>query len=68
MKALKTIFDELVGLFVDDGAYAGAIAAWLLVVGGLVRFTTISPNIAATLLFVGLAAILAESALRRARK
>jgi len=68
MKALKTILDEAIGLFVDDGAYAGAIVVWLLVVASLVRFTTISPNIAATLLFVGLAAILAESALRRARK
>jgi len=68
MKALKTVFDEAIGLFVDDGAYAGAIVVWLLVIAALVRFTTISPNIAATLLFVGLAAILAESAVRRARK
>ena len=68
MKVLKTILDEAIGLFVDDGAYAGAIVVWLLVVASLVRFTTISPNIAATLLFAGLAAILAESALRRARK
>ena len=68
MKALRAILAELVGLFVDDGAYAAAIVVWLLVVSALVQFTTISPNIAATLLFVGLAAILAESALRRSRK
>jgi len=68
MKVLKTIFDEAIGLFVDDGAYAAVIVVWLLAIAGLVRFTNISPNIAATLLFVGLAAILAESALRRSRK
>jgi hypothetical protein len=68
MKALKAIFTQAVGLFVDDGAYAAAIVIWLLVIAGLVRFSTISPNIAAMLLFVGLAAILAESAIRRARK
>ena len=68
MKALRTIFAELAGLFVDDGAYAAAIVVWLLAVAALVQFTNISPNIAATLLFVGLAVILAESALRRARK
>jgi hypothetical protein len=68
MKALKAIFAEAIGLFVDDGAYAAAIVIWLLVVAGLVRFTTISPNIAATLLFVGLAAILTESSLRQSRK
>jgi hypothetical protein len=68
MKALKTIFAELASLFVDDGAYAAAIVVWLVVVAALVRFTTISPNIAACLLFLGLAGILAESVLRRARK
>jgi hypothetical protein len=68
MNALKAIFDEAVGLFVDDGAYAGAIVAWLVVVAVLVRYTTISPNIAATLLFLGLAAILAHGAWRKARK
>ena len=68
MNALKTILDELVAMFVDEGVYAGAIVAWLLVVAVLVRFTTIAPNIAAALLFLGLAAILAHGAWRKARK
>lgn len=68
MKAIRAILEELVGLFVDDGAYAGAIVAWLLVIAILVRFTTITPSIAASLLFLGLAAILSHGAWRKARK
>ena len=48
MKMLKTIFDEAIGLFVDDGAYAAAIVVWLLAIAGLVRFVNEGGGVAAT--------------------
>ena len=35
MKALVLIRDELWGLFVDDGVFAGAIVLWLLIGWGV---------------------------------
>ncbi len=67
MTLLRTIWAEALGLFVDDGAYAGAIVAWLVIVGGLVRFTPIG-TAGGPLLAVGLAAILVHGAWRKARK
>jgi len=68
MKALKRIFEEVFGLFVDDGAYAASIIVWLIGMAVLVRFTVFGPAVAGPLLFVGLAAILVQGALRKARK
>ena len=67
MSWIKTILREIVGLFVDDGSFALAIlvfvgAAWLL----LPRLG-IPAEWGGIILFVGLAAILVESATRRAR-
>jgi hypothetical protein len=66
MNWIKAVWAEFIGLFVDDGSLAIAVllwlgACWLL----LPRFglPAIWPPI---ILFGGLAAILAESALRRA--
>ena len=67
MKLLRTIWTEALGLFIDDGAYAGAIVAWLAVVGALVRFTPIG-GAAGPLLAAGLAVILAHGAWRKARR
>lgn len=68
MSALKTILAELVGLVVDDGAFALAIVAWLgLAWLVLPRLQALGPW-AGALLFAGLAAVLVESALRRARR
>jgi hypothetical protein len=64
---LRTIFQEIFGLFVEDGYFAVAILGWL----GLLWL--ISPHLPiarvwnAVILFVGLIAILVESVLRRAR-
>ncbi len=73
MRVLRLIRDELWGLFVDDGVFAGAIAVWLLA-GlailprlGLPR-TGLLPWLPAFVLFAGLAAILVLGALRAARK
>lgn len=68
MKWLKTIVDEAIGLFVDDGLFALAIVACVAVVGGLTLWVSGARPYCGPLLFAGLAAILAESALRRARK
>ncbi len=68
MRALKRIFEEVFGLFVDDGAYAGAIVGWLVVIGLVVKFVPGAAAWAGILLFVGLATILLESAWRKSRK
>ena len=68
MKLLKTILDEAIGMFVDDGAFAAAIVIWLAVIAALARFVAGSGPWAGGLLFLGLAAILVESAVRGARK
>ena len=68
MKWLRTIFREILGLFVDDAAFALAILIWL----GLVRILT--PHLAilsrwtGAVLFSGLALILAESTIRYAKR
>jgi hypothetical protein len=68
MAALKTIAVEILGLFIDDGSFALSILAWL----GLAWL--VLPRLpglgawAGALLFAGLAALLVESAVRRARR
>ena len=66
MRWLKTILAELFGLFVDDIGFALAIIIWL----GIIRLGLLRLNFPrawnGVILFAGLAAILAESALRRA--
>jgi hypothetical protein len=68
MKWLKTIVDEAIGLFVDDGAFAIAIVVCVALVGALTLWVTGLRAYCGPLLFAGLAAILVESTLRRARK
>ncbi|MBU6499526.1 MAG: hypothetical protein KGJ41_16770 [Rhodospirillales bacterium] len=63
---LRTILSEILGLFVDDGAFAVAILAWIALLWWLAPWLT--PTLRGPLLFAGLAAILLESALRRARR
>jgi hypothetical protein len=68
MKLIRTLWREALGLFVDDGALALAIIAWLIAVGLLVRFVLGAASWGGGWLFAGLAVILLESAWRRARK
>jgi hypothetical protein len=68
MNALKTIWSEAVGLFVDDGWLALLIVVWLAVnFLGLPALGLPSPW-RACLLFGGLVVILADSTLRRGRR
>jgi hypothetical protein len=73
MKLLRLIGDELWGLFVDDGVFAGAIVLWLLVGWGVLPHVGLSRLdhlawLPAVLLFAGLAVILVFGALRAARR
>ena len=68
MRWIRTVADEIFGLFVDDGSFALAIIAWLLLVWLAVSRLGIGTGWAAAGLFLGLAAILVESAARRARR
>lgn len=67
MNSLKTVFSELLGLFVDDGSLVLAVLAW--VVGGVIclRSHMVPPHAEAVLLFIGIVALLAENIERTAR-
>ena len=67
MRALKVVIIELFGLFVDDGRFALAIVIWLGVVGMILTRIETLRTLNGVILFVGLAAILVESALHRTR-
>jgi hypothetical protein len=66
MNVLRAILNELVGLFVDDGSLAVLVLAWLTVCWLLLPKLGLQSPLLPVLLFVGLTAILAESAIRRA--
>lgn len=68
MPWLKSIFREIFGLFVDDGSFAIAILAWLVLLWLALPHLPIPPVWHGAILFAGLIAILVESALRRARQ
>lgn len=68
MNALKIAWEEFIGLFIEDGSLAVGILVWVAVVGLVFPHLPGSSKWGAPLLFVGLAAILVENVLRRARK
>lgn len=68
LQSLKAVLRELYGLFVDDGSLAVAIVVWLGLLALARPHLHWSGACYAVLLFVGLVAILIESALRRARR
>jgi hypothetical protein len=68
MSWLKTIIQEVVSLFVDDGAFALAIVIWLGLVGLLAWRVETARGWAGLALVVGLVVVLGESVQRRARK
>ncbi len=68
MTWLKTVWSEFIGLFVDDGSFAVAILAWLVASWLLLPRLGLAPAWPPAILFAGLAVILVESALRRARR
>lgn len=68
MSWLKTIWDEFIGLFVDDVSFAVAIVVWLAAAQALFHFGLVPGLWRGPLLFAGLAAIFVENTLRRSRK
>jgi hypothetical protein len=68
MSWLKTVLAEGWGLFVDDGRYALSIVVWLLLAWLVLPQLHFGDGWNALILFVGLLAILLESAWRRARR
>ncbi len=68
MTPLKTIWSEFIGLFVDDGSLAVAVLAWLAAAWLLLPRLPLPPALPPVVLFAGLALILVESTLRRARQ
>jgi hypothetical protein len=68
MNMLKTIWEEFVGLFVDDLSFAAAIAVWLVAAFFLAHTSLLPPNWRGPMVFFGLAVIFVENTLRRARK
>ena len=67
MKFLWGVIHELLGMFIDDGSLAIAILAWLAIVAGLQALDVVAPTYMGALLFLGLALVLIENVLRRAR-
>jgi hypothetical protein len=68
MHWLKSIAQELLSLFVDDGRFAIAIIAWLGVVWILSIHILERMPWSGFILFAGLALILIESTRRQARR
>ncbi len=68
MQWIRPILAEIYGLFVDDGSFAIAILVWLGLFWLLAPRIGLSHGVMGPVLFVGLAAILVESAARRARR
>jgi len=58
---------ELVGLFIDDGSLVVLSVLWLAICGLVLPHLGIENSWRGGALFIGLAAILAENALRAAR-
>lgn len=64
MRWFKTIIGEFFGLFVDDGSFAIAIAAWLGIAWLVLPSLTSASTWGGVVLFVGLALVLVESTWR----
>ena len=66
MSVVRSIADELVSLFVDDGSLVVLVLIWLTICWLLLTKLSLPSHLLPVLLFVGLVAILAESAIRGA--
>jgi hypothetical protein len=68
MRWMKTIVQELFGLFIDDGSFAFAIVAWIGVLWFLGGRVLYSAAWSGAVLFAGLGLILLASTIRRSRQ
>jgi hypothetical protein len=65
--SLKAAWEELAGLFVDDGSLAAFAVVLILIIAGAVKLMNLPPLYGALALLVGVVAILVESLMRAAR-
>lgn len=68
MHWLKASVVGIVGLFVEDGAFALAITLWLGTIWLVLPHLKVPAGLGGITLFVGLALILVESARRQSRR
>lgn len=68
MELVKSIFAELLGLFIDDGALALLTLAIIAVVVAGVKLFGLPPLLCGVILIVGYLGILGESVLRYAKR
>lgn len=68
MKLLASIWAELLGLFVDDGALAGLCVALIAVLAVATLWWALPPLVAGAALLVGCIAILGWSVVAAARR
>lgn len=67
MNAIRGVFAELVGLFVEDKLFALAIAVWIAVAAAMAAYGIGSPEVRGLVLFFGLALVLGAGIVRGAR-
>lgn len=67
MTWLKLIWDEALGLFVDDGALAFQVVVLIALVAGAVKLLGLSPLLGGVLLLAGCLAVLGLSLSRKVR-
>ena len=68
MNLLKTIWDETLGMFVDDGALALQAVILIAAVAGAVKLLGLAPLFGGVLLLIGCLAALAQSLWRKTRR
>ncbi|MEO8714564.1 MAG: hypothetical protein ABI369_06095 [Acetobacteraceae bacterium] len=68
MSWVRSILREVFGLFVDDAGFALSILVWLGAVWLVLPRFAVAPGWNGIILFVGLALILLDSAVRQARR
>ena len=67
MNALKLVWAETFGLFVDDGALALQVVVLIAIIASAVKFAGLEALVGGFALLVGCLAILAASLWRKAR-
>ncbi|RUM23901.1 hypothetical protein EFQ99_18135 [Rhizobium vallis] len=68
MKIIRIAFNELVSMFIDDGALAFLALVLIIAIGLSVKWGLLCGSIGAGILIIGYLLILAESVARAARR
>ena len=68
MNLLKTIWDETLGMFVDDGALALQAVILIAAVAGAVKLLGLSPLLGGAVLLIGCLVALGLSLVRKIRQ